>query len=302
MKKLFILSIMIFSTLTTTVFAIDNPWLTKLPFKEGLIVYKVAGSMNGKKALYIKDYGQSKAEYYKVTVDMMGMSNTESSTTITTPDWVYTIDNTTKQGIKEVNPKKYLIKEFEKLSDSDKEIVAKNAEMAGKISSDGLQGEMKKDAATINGYKCDMVSLMGTKIYMFAGTDIPVKTEGNTMGIKISEVATSIKKGTPPAKAFKLPNIQFHTDNESDQMMKNQAKVTIQGLLEGRSMQDMQFDDENDIVFQDADEFPFDDEMSDDDAIQFRTNQQSTDEDEYNEEDAAKDIQKGLGKIFKNMF
>lgn len=288
--------------------ALDNPWETRLPLKSGMIVYKCAGSMNGKKALYFKDYGRTRAEYQKVSLKMMGMTSTESTTKITTPDWIYTIDNLTKQGTREANPNKFLSMEFAKLNDTEKAQVISNINKTGKFSIEGFQGKINLKAAKVLGYDCDIVTVLDTKLYMISGTDISLKTVGNTMGVKIEETATSIKEGTPPAKAFKIPGINFETDQQSDNLLQDQAKSVIQSLLHGTAIPaDASGADSAEEMFLDRGDLPFDEDMTDEQAIRFRQQQDynSIDEDEEDystQEEDAQAIQQGLKKMFKSMF
>ncbi len=60
MKKF--LSLLIVLLFATSAFALDNPWDTKLPFKNAIIDYKVSGTLNGEKTIYVKDYGRTTAE------------------------------------------------------------------------------------------------------------------------------------------------------------------------------------------------------------------------------------------------
>lgn len=138
MKKIiFILIILIFAT---SAFALDNPWDTKLPFKNAIIDFKMSGSMNGNKTLYIKDYGQTRAEYSTATMKMFGMTQEQKEVIITTSDWVYTADLSENTGTKQSNIKKFLAQEFNNLSKSDQKKVADNAEKQGVSTFKGMGG------------------------------------------------------------------------------------------------------------------------------------------------------------------
>ncbi len=233
MKK--ILPALMILLMASSAFALDNPWENKLPFKSATIDYKVSGSMKGEKTVYVKDYGRTIAEYSETSMTVMGMTQKLKEVNITTPDWVYTIDQVEGTGTKQVNPNKYFIEEYNKLSKSKKKKVAANSEKMGLSTVEGMSGDFKKNAETILGYKCDRISVMGVESYTISGTGLALKTEGNTMGVKMDEVATKISKGNPPSSKFELPkNIKFEHNKQADQMMQNQAKSVIQSLLDGK--------------------------------------------------------------------
>lgn len=234
MKKILILMLCLF--LATTVFAADNPWDRKLPFKSATISYSVDGTMKGKKTLYLKDYGRTQAEYTEQTMSLFGINQQQKELVITTPDWVYTVDLLTGTGDKQVNPIKYFIDEYNRLSPKQQAEVAKNAEKTGFNITEGVGGEIEKNAATVMGYDCDRVTVMGMTVYAISGTGLALKTEGNTMGIKIMETATAIDKGTPPADKFTVPaNIQLNYDQQVEPLLQAQAKSVISALIEGRT-------------------------------------------------------------------
>lgn len=229
------LSVLIVLLFATSSFALENPWDKKLPFKSATIDYTVAGTMSGEKTVYIKDYGRTTAEYCNTSMEMFGRTQQQKEIIITTPDWVYTLDMVGNTGIKQANPKKFMIREFNSLSKTEQGKVAENAEKFGISTIEGMDGNLQKNAANIMGYECDKVSLMGTIVYTIAGTDLPLKIEGNTMGIKINQVATQIKKGSVPPSKFGLAlNIDFVHDKQADLMMQAQAEDVIHSLLLGK--------------------------------------------------------------------
>lgn len=78
--------------------------------------------------------------------------------------------------------------------------------------------------------------ISGLSSYTISGTDIVLKMSGNTMGMKMNQVATSVKKESGPSSKFKVPsNINFEYDQQADKMLQDQAKIIIQDLLEGNN-------------------------------------------------------------------
>jgi len=232
MKKLLIMAMMIL--MASTAFAVKNPWDQKLPFKSGIIKYKLSGSATGEKVLYIKDYGRTTAEYENKTMKIMGISRKEQYLNITTPDWEYDIDLMEKEGSKQPNPNKYLKSEFNKLSKSDKKKLVKNVDTKGLSIIEGLNGKVMKRAGKMLGYTYDKVTALGVTVYNFTGTDIPIKVESNMLGIKLIATAQNISKSNPPSSKFKIPsNISIEEQEGADAMLQEHAKSTVQSLLEG---------------------------------------------------------------------
>ena len=232
MKK--IISLFVVLLFATSAFAMENPWDIELPFKNAIIDYKVTGTLNGEKIIYIKDYGRTTAEYSNTAMKMFGMEQPQKEIIITTPDWVHTIDLIEKTGTKQANPTKFLIVEFNNLSKTEQKKVVKNAETLGLSTIAGMDGTIEKNVEKILGYKCDKVTMSGTIAYLFSGTELPMKMLSNNMGIKFDQIATNIKKTKPSSSKFKLPSdIQFQHNKQVDQMMQDRAQTIIESLLSG---------------------------------------------------------------------
>nr|WP_320049982.1 hypothetical protein [uncultured Desulfuromonas sp.] len=213
-----------------------NPFANdKFPFEEGSITYKVEGNTSGSQMLYVKDHGQTTAEYTQTTTKMFGIVQQENTLTLTTPDWVYDIDLTTRSATKSVNPEKYYIEEYNKLSSADQKKVDTNAEKFGISTVESLQGTVEKKAATILGYPCDITSMMGVKVYTASQSGLVLKTESNMMGMKSLTEATHIDKGSIPDSKFAIPSgIDILEDHEADAMARQMAVNVIESLRTGQ--------------------------------------------------------------------
>lgn len=235
MKRLFLLLIVLLFAFANSAFALDNPWEQKLPFENATIKYQLGGTMAGTKTIYVDDYGKKTAEYSETTMKMFGMTQQQKEIIITTPDWVYTVDVMENFGSKQANPQKYMLEEFNNLSKSDQKKVLKNVDAMGVSTIEGMNGKLEKNVTTIMGYACDKVSIMGTTAYTISNSELPLKIEGNTMGIQVSQMVTSIRKGNAPYSKFNLPaGIDFEHNQAADQMMQTQAKSVMQNLLAGK--------------------------------------------------------------------
>lgn len=233
MKKILISLLGLLLTASIAV-ALESPWEKKLPFKEATIDYTITGTSKGTKTIYVKDYGRTVAEYRNISMTVFGMTKNENTIDITTPEWEYSIDLAYRSGTKMVNPEKYLIEEFQKLSKSDQKKIIKNTEELGLSTIDGMEGEITKNDKKILGYMCDKASIMGVTVYTISGTPVPLKLESDMMGMKMNETATSVKKGSVSSSKFDIPSgINIQHDVQADQMSKMQAKNIIQSLLNG---------------------------------------------------------------------
>lgn len=228
--------VLIVLMLATSAIALETPWDKKLPFKGAAITYKVSGTLSGEKTIYVKDYGKTRAEFSDLSMKMFGMTQPQKEIIITSPDWIYTIDLVENIGSKQANPNKFMIEEFNSLSKKDQKKVLENVDRMGVSTLDGMNGSLEKNAATIMGYACDKVSVMGTTAYTLSGSDLPLKIEGDTMGVKVLQTVSNIQKGSVPSSKFKLPStLVFEHDASIDQMMQTQAKTAIQNLLAGKN-------------------------------------------------------------------
>ena len=215
-----------------------NPWDVKLPFKQATIKYTVSGSENGSEILYIRDYGKETARHRRTTAKIMFMTTSNDIIEITTPDWIYQIDLNEKSGTKSVNPAKYMIEEYNRLSKNDRKKILKNAEKTGKAAMKGIQGKIEKKAAVILGYPCDKVTAMGSTTYMISDSGIILKSETNMAGMNFKTVATDISKGSVPDNVFSVPRgITITHDTQADQMAGSMASQTIAWLLDPENNQ-----------------------------------------------------------------
>ncbi len=234
MKKLipfFTLLLMIPSLLS----AADSPFTPKLPFKNAVITYDVTGTEAGSEVLYIRDSGAYEAKHRRTAMKMFGITKKSETIDITTPEWVYSINVTEKEGTKNVNPIIYMTEEYNKLSKSDQKKVIKNAEKFGTAYLRNFNGEVVKNAETIMGYKCDLVTMAGMKVYSISGTGIALKSSSDMMGIKMEQTARSVEKISPPGKVFEVPaGIKITHDPRADEAAREFARTTVRSLAEGK--------------------------------------------------------------------
>jgi hypothetical protein len=235
MKKGCAVSIAIVSWMWLTLcFAGDEMiWEKKLPFQTATIHYTIRGMENGKETLYIRDNGKERATYRETTSDMMGMKMTTRTVEFKSPEFVYHYDLEKGQGYKGVNPQKIMIEEYDKLSPGDKEKVRENAKKMGAAFTEGMGGQISQNATKMLGYDCDKVEIPGgSSTYLIHDTDIPLKTEMNMMGMKLTMTAEAVDNQVED-QAFEHPaGITAEANSESDKMAQGMARQAIAMLKE----------------------------------------------------------------------
>lgn len=210
----------------------DNPWEKKLPFKKATITYTLSGMEKGSETLYIKDHGRQTAKYHKGTMKMMGMTQNSEIVEFIDPEWMYTFDLVEKTGTKAVNPQKYMIEEFNKLTEQEKKQVIENSKaMASGPMMGGMSAKVEQKVKKILGYECDRMTVMGSTVYTIHDTPIALLTETDMMGMKIKVEATNISTAKPDKKYFQHPEgITPVMDPDADAMARSLAKQTMEML------------------------------------------------------------------------
>lgn len=209
----------------------ENPFMEKLPFEQATIHYEVSGMEKGKETLYIDGYGEKSAMYRETSSSMMGMTIQNRTVEISDGQWDYSFDLEEGVGTKVGNPMYYMQQEYEQLGEADQELIKKNRKMMGMNVMAGLGGQVEENVSQLLGYDCDKVEAMGTLVYTIHGSSIPLKSETDMMGMKMSSVATEVATGDIESKYFAFPaGIEPEFDAQADAMSKNMAAQTIAWL------------------------------------------------------------------------
>ena len=217
-------------------------WEKQLPFKEATIRYIIKGMEEGQETLYVRNNGRERATYRETVSNMMGMKMANSTITIKDPDLIYTYDLQKQQGFKAVNPQKYMIEEYNKLSRGEQEKVRESAKKMGAAYTEGMGGTLQPNALEILGYSCDKVEIMGgSATYLIHDTDVTLKTEMNIMGMNLTMEAEKIEKGRVDEKFFQHPEgIIAEVNDQSDEIAKNMAIQAIAMLKDPESAKNVQ--------------------------------------------------------------
>lgn len=239
MKNFVLLSVMILLLAAPARVLADTEmlWEKKLPFATATIKYQINGMEEGTEILYIRDSGRERATYRQTVANVMGMRMTNSTITLKTQEFIYSYDLEKGQGFKGVNPQRYMIEEFNKLSPDEQAMVRENARKMGAAYTEGMGGTLRQNAVEILGYPCDKVELMeGSATYLIHETDIALKTEMNMAGMKLTMVAESVDKGRIDDRFFQHPaGIVAEENSESDEMAKGMAVQAIAMLKDPAS-------------------------------------------------------------------
>ena len=215
-----------------TAWAQDNPWTKELPFENGMIRYTISGVETGTETLYIRDHGATTARYHNAKSTMMGMTVEMNTIEFTDADWVWEYDLVEKTGTKTVNPVKYMIEAFNALSKADQKKAMKNAE-AMAASFQGMSVEV--NATKMLGFSCDRISGMGTTILLIHDANVPLKTQVDTMGMKMTTIAQEVNTDKVSDKYFSHPgDIKAVLDEQGSQMARDMARQQVQMLVEGQ--------------------------------------------------------------------
>lgn len=215
--------------LSTLALAADsNPWEKKLPFQEATIHYVLSGMETGNETLYIRDHGRETATYRVGKTSMMGATVMNETIAIESPDWLYHFDLTNHTGTKSVNPQKYMIEEYHRLSAAEQKQVNENIQKIGLPMTDAMGGTVEQKVTKILGYDCDRTQMMGTTVYTLYGAGIPLKIESNVMGMAMRQEATAVNEGVVDQKYFEPPQgIVAVVDPEADAMARTLAQQTL---------------------------------------------------------------------------
>ncbi|MFH2123134.1 MAG: hypothetical protein ABIJ50_06600 [Pseudomonadota bacterium] len=216
---------------TMAMAADSNPWERKLPFKEATIHYLLSGMEAGTETLYIRDYGRNTATYRIGKMNMLGTTAMNETIAIESPEWVYHFDLTNHTGTKSVNPQKYMIEEYHRLSAAEQKQVSDNIEKIGLPMAEAIGGTVEQKVTKILGYDCDRTQMMGTTVYTLHGAGIPLKIESNVMGLTMRQEATAVNEGGVDQKYFEPPQgIVAVMDPEADTMARTLARQTMDTL------------------------------------------------------------------------
>ncbi|MBI9071639.1 MAG: hypothetical protein JEY94_08565 [Melioribacteraceae bacterium] len=178
----------------------------KYAVKSGYIKIEISGNTKGTKELWWDDYGDKSCELEKstTTTKMFGIESTDKKNmlTIIVKDRYWVIDYLDNSGTKGKVP-------F--YEDAKKSVNSMSKEEQEEFSNEILlkMGGEKEGTETVNGYKCDVFKIMGSKSWIYKG--IAIKSEVSILGITSNEIFTEFVPGKDiPSSKFVAPkNINY---------------------------------------------------------------------------------------------
>jgi len=203
-----------------------------------VIRYSISGLETGTETIYIRDWGQTRATYHESKATMVGVTMQTREVEIKTPEYIYSFDLESNEGVKALNPQKIMAEQYNQLSTSEQEAIQENARKMRAAYAEGMGGKVRENAEIILGYSCDKVNVMnGSTTYLIHGTDIPLKTEMNMMGAGVIVVATAVETGPVDDSYFQHPeDVVVATDPEADAMAAQMARQAIAMLKDTKAV------------------------------------------------------------------
>lgn len=178
----------------------------KYAVKSGYLKLELSGSTVGTREIWWDNYGLKTSEREKstTTTKMLGIKSVEEKDKlhIIVNDQFWTVDYIQNTGMKGIVPiMSDLIDNQNNMTEKEQEEYANQLleEMGGK----------RLGTETLGGYICDVVSLMGMKVWVYKG--IGLKTEGKIMRIETKEMFSDFKPGisVPPSKFSPPDNVNY---------------------------------------------------------------------------------------------
>ncbi len=174
----------------------------KYAIKSGYLKLQLTGNTVGTKEIWWDDYGQKSAEHEKstTTTKMFGMKSTEEKDmlTILVKDKYWVVDYTDNSGSTGTIPFYQDAQDFANgMTEQEQE------EFSNEVLTQ--LGGQKVGTEVLNGYKCEVFTLMGSKSWAHKG--LILKSEAKILGIANNEMFTEFKpNASVPSSKFTAPS------------------------------------------------------------------------------------------------
>lgn len=180
-------------------------------YKSGYIKLTLEGSTVGTREIWWDDWGQKRCELEKstTTINLFGEENIEEKHTcnVVCNEKFWDADYITKYGTKG-NVPLYQAQQNMKTEMSEAELDALGKQMLTSMGGEILGTE------NIDGYPCDIVEMMGIKVWIHRG--LTLKSSGELMGMKLNEDLAEFKPNQEiPASKFLAPSGVEYTEHPS---------------------------------------------------------------------------------------
>lgn len=223
MKKFFIFCFILFS------FVLYAENLQYYTVKSGKVEYELSGNISGNKTMWFDDFGRKKRiELNKTTtVKIFGIESvtTEKTMTIFDGEYIYSIDYQDNSGYKQPMPELANMANIEEMNEAEKQAFYDQtlADLGGK----------KLGKEKFLGRDCDVISLMGSKSWIYQG--VTLKNETSLLGITNNETAIDFQEN------IKISADKFVPPTDID-WVENQVNQEI--FYDGAYEEDEVYDDD----------------------------------------------------------
>ncbi len=166
------------------------------------MVYQSSGSITGTETMYFDNYGMLEVKNTKASLDMMGIKQVTDTKVIMDGKWIYTLDKNSGEATKMDNPLYSMYPEGGDIEKIGEEMMTN---MGGK----------KIGTETLLGKKCEIWEIQKLMSKIWVWKSIPIKSELNMMGMKITSIATSVEVDIDVSPdEFKIPEgVEFKDMN-----------------------------------------------------------------------------------------
>ncbi len=205
--------------ISTLIHADENPFESKLPFKEATIHYSITGSQKGTQTTYIRNFGKEKVIYKNSNSKIMHANKKNDTLIMIDEKWTYHINLSTKEATKEPSLNSLLIQKFNNLTKKEKKYI------------------LQKKGKNILGLLAQKESIAGVTNYISKKGNLLLRSETGIMGYKVKTIASSIDKNDVNDSLFILPKDLKITEKEADTLKATQIIKALlkEGGLTGRA-------------------------------------------------------------------
>ncbi len=185
----------------------ENPFEKKLPFKEAIIEYSLAGNQKGVETLYIKDFGRQKVLYTNTNSKII--SKDKEQLRVMTPKWIYSIDKNSDIANRIPNLNYLLYIRYQELTKAEQEKVLKNLKTINYLPIQGSRFKIEKNFTKINNISCNqLIQKSKKKCYGYDGS-LLLKSEIKFLGFNKSKILTNIFETKVDPALFNLKDYEI---------------------------------------------------------------------------------------------
>ena len=205
-----------------------NPFEKKLPFKEAIVEYSLAGNKKGVETLYIKEYGKQRVIYENTNSKII--SKDKEQLKIITPKWTYTISKNSDIAKRVPNLNYLLYIRFKELKKDEQKKVLENLKIINYLPIQGSRFKIVRDHTSINNISCDLlIQKSKRECYSYKGS-LLLKSEIKFLGFNNSKILTNIFKTKVDPKLFDISDYKMVDDKVKSVQEYEKSKKIIDFL------------------------------------------------------------------------